>query len=665
MINLSEKVLTKFHRKIINGKDVLRFSEVNLLGTIPESNTEYEKQIRNKQCMNVILNKILFVAPNNGNKVILIENCSRLEDNNWISVHIAVSLSAIKKKVLFVIPDVANIDKEIEITIEAVKDNIKNTSEKNLDILTNINLIDSLSDKEKASKIKKLIVELKKEYDFIIINTPTTMEDSVALSSIVDSTVLIANSKITKTKDLVRTKNSIHNVGGHIIGAILNKQKVGNNIEKNFKYSDLLKDEYSIKDSKNNNEQVIENETAVEDIEKLYNIIDDNEIKSDFNIEKNENIINDIDEKEIKSEDNLDVSEEIETKYDFNVEEKIEDEYDLDTRKEIEDEYDLYVEEEIKSEVDFNNNEIDNSNEEIIEKETIDNEVKKYEENETKNQSREDEKNNIEENEENNNKKDIDTLTNNQDLVENIITEKIKTECQILKNDIKFELQMEIADKINEIKTELGNIQNIIKTEIRETMKDTEEENKTEIESICKNIKENMQEIIRVKEEEKKRELDDLEEKIRIEIEEKIDNNKALINNMELNIESELEEKIHNVFLEKKELLKEENEELISKVNTTESIAKNNKEIIEKNIEIKKVLEEEINKAKEEINNLKKEIHNSDKNKLDFKEDLKQEILNEIEKKELQKAEKKVFSIHENIDYKDLEKNATYIIPLK
>ena len=52
------------------------------------------------------------------------------------------------------------------------------------------------------------------------------VSDSIALSSMVDTTILIAENKKTKINDLKRTKKSIEDVNGKISGVILNKSEI-------------------------------------------------------------------------------------------------------------------------------------------------------------------------------------------------------------------------------------------------------------------------------------------------------------------------------------------------------------------------------------------------------------------------------------------------------
>ena len=75
-----------------------------------------------------------------------------------------------------------------------------------------------------------LLEELKKVCDIIIIDgTPCELvTDSIILSRIVDSTVIVTAYKITKREALERVIKNIQNVGGNLAGVVLNRIPVSN-----------------------------------------------------------------------------------------------------------------------------------------------------------------------------------------------------------------------------------------------------------------------------------------------------------------------------------------------------------------------------------------------------------------------------------------------------
>ena len=84
--------------------------------------------------------------------------------------------------------------------------------------------------------MRKLIKCLNAICDIIIIDGPPSqlVTDSIVLSRVVDSTVIVVENKKTKKENLREIIKNIKNVGGNIAGVVLNKAEVSN---KEYKYS--------------------------------------------------------------------------------------------------------------------------------------------------------------------------------------------------------------------------------------------------------------------------------------------------------------------------------------------------------------------------------------------------------------------------------------------
>ena len=76
--------------------------------------------------------------------------------------------------------------------------------------------------------MNKLLEDLKQACDVIVIDgTPCELvTDSVILSRIVDSTVIVTAHKETRKDNLERVIKNIQNVGGHLAGVVINKMPV-------------------------------------------------------------------------------------------------------------------------------------------------------------------------------------------------------------------------------------------------------------------------------------------------------------------------------------------------------------------------------------------------------------------------------------------------------
>ena len=210
-------------------------------------------------------------------KTILITSCMPREGKSWISTNIAVSFAETNKKVLLVDADMRkgrinkifkvdnraglsnylfNMNSDVEKDVYLAKEYIKETKIPNLHILTNGTIPPNPSELLASSNMKELLAILKSIYDIIIIDAPPCklVSDSIVLSTIVDSSVIVTNSGNTKISDLKEIKKSINIVGGKIIGAIVNKAKI-----KGKKYSKKYQNESDLNTyNKNEKSQTVE-----------------------------------------------------------------------------------------------------------------------------------------------------------------------------------------------------------------------------------------------------------------------------------------------------------------------------------------------------------------------------------------------------------------------
>ena len=76
-----------------------------------------------------------------------------------------------------------------------------------------------------SDQMTELMEKLKEMFDIIIFDgTPSQLvTDSLILTRIVDSTIIVTASKETKKEDLKRVVKNIKNVGGKVAGIVLNK----------------------------------------------------------------------------------------------------------------------------------------------------------------------------------------------------------------------------------------------------------------------------------------------------------------------------------------------------------------------------------------------------------------------------------------------------------
>lgn len=204
---------------------------------------------------------IQFMHQSGTSHAILMTSTNAGEGKSFVTSNLAVTIAQSGKRVIIIDGDMrkGRIHNIFEITskpglsnylsgvydddkgksLNKIGDCIKHTNIQNLDIITSGNIPPNPSELLILPKMAELILYLKENYDFIIIDgTPCGLvTDSLILSRIVDSVVLVASCKKTKKKDLQRVTESIRNVGGKIAGVILNKVEMSaKKYEKSYYY---------------------------------------------------------------------------------------------------------------------------------------------------------------------------------------------------------------------------------------------------------------------------------------------------------------------------------------------------------------------------------------------------------------------------------------------
>lgn len=330
--------LIVIEKNVKNEKDIESNFSLKILGLIPLRklnknieliSSETEKTSTNK-AFKKLRSNIQFLNINNNNKnIILITNCLGQEGKSYVSANLAVSYANVGKKVILIdsslnegkqaeifnIPNnmglsnfLSNLDETgIEIN-ERINSFINETNIKNLNIITSGTVPPNSSELLSSEKFSQMLKDLSVFYDVIILDGTSILNkiDGLILSRLSMSSLIVSIPKKTKKDDLWKTKRDIQNVGGRIIGVVLNKVKVQEEKEEKISYKILenLKEkikEYILK-LKNSKKQKLLNESKVIDEEKNVCLEIKNEEKiltNAINDEKNEeNIIEEIKEEQ-------------------------------------------------------------------------------------------------------------------------------------------------------------------------------------------------------------------------------------------------------------------------------------------------------------------------------------------------------------------------------
>ena len=246
-------VIYIFDDTIKDEKDIERNIKLKNIGTLPVDKENNELIIENNpkshivECIKTLRTNILYTT---NKKSILITSSRQKEGKSWVSNNLAVALAQADKKVILVDTDLRKENNRNEIfnvekgeglsdfikeisddkleNLEKSKKYIKESQIPNLHILQNGTLPPNPAELITSENMKRLLNLLKSMYDIVLLDgTPCmVVSDSIALSSMVDSTILVTESKKTKINDLKKTKKLIEEVNGKILGVITNKSEI-------------------------------------------------------------------------------------------------------------------------------------------------------------------------------------------------------------------------------------------------------------------------------------------------------------------------------------------------------------------------------------------------------------------------------------------------------
>ena len=659
-----------FDDTIKSEEDIEKNVKLKAIGTLPVDKEKNELIVKNNpksqivESIKTIRTNILYSTNKNA---ILVTSCKQDEGKTWVINNLAVTFAQTGKRVILVDAnlreesnknDIFEIDKG-----EGLSDFIKEISEDNLDnlqksrnyiketkipnlhILQNGTIPPNPVELVSSRNMQKIIKLLKNMYDVVLIDGTSSImvSDSIALSSMVDSTILIAENKKTKINDLKKVKKLIEDVHGNILGVILNKAQTqkGKYYGKKYGYyygSDV--------------------EKQIQKIEEKQDTISLDEVielaKEKIQMQLPEDEILEEKERNLEFENNNDTNDE--------------------TNNEIE-----KIRQEILGEIDKIKNVFiefkrkDKTKKQII---NIHNSI-----------------NNLKQIQENNNKKLIE---NQQDMYKKITEQQEDTNNDILEKILKIqELQntkkQELMENIQNVDEKQSENNRKLMEQIQSVDERQNENNQKLIEQI-KNVEENQNknnqnliEQIKNVEENQNENNQNLIEKIKNVEEKQNENNQNLIEKIK-NVEEKQNENNQNLIEQIKNVEEKQNENNQKLIEQIQSVKENQKEVKMQEEENVKIFVEqfiqEINTLRSEIKELKDNQNVSRAELLEKIDNMKyEEKLNEINEKlqeketknniisfetlKRKKSNKKVFNINEeSIGFEDLQRLSNCIVDL-
>lgn len=266
-----------FDTTIKSEKDIENYANLNVLSTIPTYNPKFGKNktelIVNEEpkspiseCFKTFRTNVMFSITNKKFKTILVTSGFMGEGKSFISCNLATAFANSGKKVILIDTDMrkGRLHKIFDLPNEQglstclskigslgsslnINEFIKESSISNLHLMTCGIVPPNPSELLSSSNIVMLLEALNRQYDVVICDgTPCMLvSDSIVLSKIVDTTIIVTANKVTKFDTLLKIKKSIEMVGGNICGAIINMIDVNKkDYKNNYYYGEERKHKY-------------------------------------------------------------------------------------------------------------------------------------------------------------------------------------------------------------------------------------------------------------------------------------------------------------------------------------------------------------------------------------------------------------------------------------
>lgn len=231
-----------FDEKIRSKDDVEKYSEIPVIG-----NSSKIKHVKNldlnlnsSEAFYELKSNIQFLFGDIEKKVIMVSSAEKNEGRSTTATYLSLALAGSGKKTILVdcdlknpnihnIFDLSNDKGLVNYLLGDTKDEevIRTTKQKNLSILTSGSKTLNYAELFVSSNFNEFIQSLKKDFDYIIIDTPALLEgaDAIAISKHADGSVLVVKAGQTERKTVIKAKEILQKANANIIGAFLNKTR--------------------------------------------------------------------------------------------------------------------------------------------------------------------------------------------------------------------------------------------------------------------------------------------------------------------------------------------------------------------------------------------------------------------------------------------------------
>lgn len=273
-------------------KDVEEYSGLSVLSTIPVYQNRKKKHFNElivkelpkapiSECFKTFRTNVMFSIQNRKLNTILVTSSLTGEGKSFVSANLAVTFAQSGKKVILIDTDMrkgrvhkifglshkhglsnclSSIAKDGSLV--NINDFIKTTEIPNLHIMTSGDVPPNPSELLSSPNMRRFLTALNSQYDVVICDgTPCVLvSDSVILSKIVDTTVVVTAYKTTKLDNLIKVKKAIEIVGGNIGGVVINKMAINSKSYHNkYYYGNYNRPNTSVSLNTNASDSILDN----------------------------------------------------------------------------------------------------------------------------------------------------------------------------------------------------------------------------------------------------------------------------------------------------------------------------------------------------------------------------------------------------------------------
>ncbi|OQX73159.1 MAG: hypothetical protein B6D59_06430 [Campylobacteraceae bacterium 4484_4] len=242
--------LMRTNRKIRTKEDLLRLSHIPLFGSIPfiKEKSLYNQvyalkrpDSKESEALREIITNLRYLPGGNGSKVIVITSTVPNEGKTVTTANLAAMLGMGDKKTILLSLDLRNpeLHKKFGIPNDKGMSDILSSQESfekvvwehhtyhNLNIVPSGHIPPNPYELITSKKMRDLLDRLKKEYDYIIIDTPpvSMVSDAIALMKMADINIFVVKSDFSDANNIKMINALVEQYDIHNAGIILNSLK--------------------------------------------------------------------------------------------------------------------------------------------------------------------------------------------------------------------------------------------------------------------------------------------------------------------------------------------------------------------------------------------------------------------------------------------------------